>query len=67
MDSKLQKQLDLERCVCHDVSYEKICSLIERHNITSIERLQKYVDCADVCGTCNPDIENIIAFVKKNK
>lgn len=48
-------------CYCFEVHEEEIVALVRRHEITSIEQLQKYADAGMGCGSCLRDLEKIIA------
>ena len=48
-------------CKCFGVTEEQIERAILEHNLTTVEEVTNYTKAGGACGTCHPDIENIIA------
>ena len=66
MDTALKKQLVGTYCVCYNVSYSEVCSLVRNmKSINTIEHLQNYICCAKDCKLCQPDLQKIINYYRK--
>jgi len=47
-------------CKCFGVTEEQIERAIVEHNLTTVEEVTNYTKAGGACGTCHPDIEQII-------
>ena len=47
--------MPVDRCVCHDVSFERLKQDAERHG-GGLEQLQRRFGCGTGCGLCVPYI-----------
>ncbi len=47
-------------CYCFEVSKEEIVSIIRQHKTRTVEEIQKYCKASMGCGSCRPNIEELI-------
>ncbi|MBI5025627.1 MAG: Fe-S cluster assembly protein NifU [Nitrospirae bacterium] len=50
-------------CKCFDVTDEKIKKVIRENRLTTVEQVTNYTKAGGGCGSCIPDIENILKEV----
>ena len=48
-------------CDCMNVDRETIVKAIKEKNLTTVEEVQDATTAGTVCGSCVPDIEEILA------
>ena len=66
MEDELAKQLVGTYCICFNITYSEISSVVKNiKSINSIQDLNRYMVCCQKCTLCCPDIEKIINFYKK--
>lgn len=50
----------INRCVCFDITFEKLKSIAKEKNCLSIEELKTYVMFSNKCKLCLPYIETML-------
>jgi NAD(P)H-nitrite reductase len=56
---------DLEICHCNNVMKSEIIKAIKEKGLTTAEQVQDATDAGTVCGSCIPDIEDILSSVNE--
>lgn len=52
--------MKIDKCICHDISFEEIYCIAQQNNVESIDELQHHVDVCNSCQMCKPYIEATI-------
>jgi bacterioferritin-associated ferredoxin len=50
----------ITHCICYDLSFKEIKSILDTNNINTLEELQDKHDICDKCCMCNEYIERMI-------
>ena len=51
---------DIEICHCNDIMKSEIVKAIKEKGLITVEEAQEATDAGTVCGSCIPDIEDIL-------
>jgi len=54
-------------CKCFGVTQEQIEHTIAEHKLTTVEEVTNYTKAGGACGTCQPDIEKLLAAHAENR
>ena len=54
-------------CKCFGVTQETIERTIAEHNLTTVEEVTNYTKAGGACGTCQPDIEELLSAHSENR
>jgi len=54
---------NIEICHCNNVMKSEIIKVIKEKGLTTVEQVQNATDAGTVCGSCIPDIEEILTSV----
>ena len=50
----------VEKCICHNRSFEEIKELAEADGLDSVSELQQHNICSGNCGLCIPYVEMML-------
>lgn len=50
----------VDKCICHDKSFEEIKQYASEKNIQSVEELRSARFCSCGCGLCGPYVEMVL-------
>lgn len=51
---------DIEICQCMGIMKSEIVQAIKQNGLTTVEQVQDTTEAGTVCGSCVPDIEDIL-------
>jgi len=51
---------DIEICQCNGIMKSEIVKAIKEKGLKTVEEVQDVTDAGTVCGSCIPDIEDIL-------
>lgn len=51
---------DKEICLCNNIMKSEIVKAIKEKNLKTVEEVQEETEAGTVCGSCIPDIEDIL-------
>lgn len=52
--------VNIDRCVCYNVSFSEILEKSEKENITTLEEVHQKLEICDACGLCNPYVKEVL-------
>lgn len=52
--------MSVNRCVCFNVSFEKLKEIVEKYDCSTVEELQEHIDFGLGCGMCCPYVEKML-------
>lgn len=50
----------VEKCICHNKTFEEIKEYAAEHDISTVEELQKRDFCSNSCRLCAPYVETML-------
>ena len=51
---------DKEICLCNNIMKSEIVKAVNEKNLKTVEEVQEETEAGTVCGSCIPDIEDIL-------
>lgn len=54
---------DMEICTCMGITKGEIVNAIKEKGLTTVEEVQDATEAGTICGSCVPDIEDILKEV----
>lgn len=56
---------DVEICICNNIMKSEIVNVIKDKDLKTVEEVQDETTAGTVCGSCIPDIEEILIETNK--
>ena len=52
--------MPVDRCICHQISFEEVKKIAEEEEYTSVEELRAEKICSTNCKLCGPYVERML-------